>query len=452
MGPLEGIGIALLLCLVCLSLFFFLWSPYYLMAFGVFVLFQDLMVRNSGSQGGKIFEALKHLDEVIILWTFLLIFFSRLSRRRLRVHSSLLIPILGLVVAGVLSSLLSDVPLLIAASQLFLLLKGFLCFYIFANWHINENQLKRYLYFFGVIACIILVLGIIDFFSPTRFRSIIGQGPHIDWRAGMPSVKSIFAHEGDFGWFMAFVALYSFAFFLVLGKLRYFVFGLLFSIVGFLSMRRKPLAGMVVGLLSGLHWQPLSKKVRFGVAFGLMGAILLVASWPRIDSLYQDMVAVYFKNTSVPARNALYLKSIAIAQDCFPLGAGLGRYGSWMSRVHYSPSYKEYGISNIEGLSPDNPQFINDTFWPMILGELGIIGFLCYLWVFGWLWVFIRRAQRTLSSPFSQAFALGTFMVFIEALVESLASPVFVKGPEVYFLFGAMGILFSLVAESMAPP
>ncbi|OQY41575.1 MAG: hypothetical protein B6240_15025 [Desulfobacteraceae bacterium 4572_87] len=64
----------------------------------------------------------------------------------------------------------------------------------------------------------------------------------------------------------------------------------------------------------------------------------------------------------------------------------------------------------------------------------------------------IRRAQKTLSSPFSQAFALGTFMVFIEALVESLASPVFVKGPEVYFLFGAMGILFSLVAESMAPP
>ncbi|OQY41574.1 MAG: hypothetical protein B6240_15020, partial [Desulfobacteraceae bacterium 4572_87] len=176
--------------------------------------------------------------------------------------------------------------------------KGFLCFYIFANWHVNENQLKQYLYFFGVIACIILVLGLIDFFSPTRFRSIIGQGSHIDWRAGMPSVKSIFAHEGDL----------------------YFVFGLLFSIVGFLSMRRKPLVGMVVGLLSGLHWQPFSKKVRFGVAFGLMGAILLVASWPRIGPLYQDMVAVYFKNTSVPARNALYLKSIVIAKDCFPLG------------------------------------------------------------------------------------------------------------------------------------
>jgi len=294
---------------------------------------------------------------------------------------------------------------------------------------------------------IILALGLIDFSSPELFRSIIGHDPYIEWRAGMPSVKSIFAHEGDFGWFMAFIALYFFAFFLVLGKLRYLVFGLLFSIGGFLSMRRKPLIGMVVSLLSGLYRQPLAKKIRFGVAFGLIGTILFVTSWPKINHLYKEMVVVYFKNTHVPARNALYLKSIAIAQDCFPLGTGLGRYGSWMSRVHYSPSYKRYGISNIEGLSSDRPQFINDTFWPMILGELGIIGFLCYIWIFGWLLVFIWRAQRTLNSLFLQAFALGTFMVLIEALVESLASPVFVKGPEVYFLFGAIGILFSLVAD-----
>ena len=446
-GPLKGIGLAVLLCLVCLSLSFFLWPQYYLMTFGLFVLFQDLIVRNCESQGEKIVEAVKNLDEVIILWTFLLILFSCLSRRRLPSHASLAIPILGLVMVGVLSSIVSKVPPLIAASQLLLLLKGFLCFFILANLHIDEIQLKRYLYFFSVIACIILALGVMDFSSPARFRFVMGHGPYIEWRAGMPSVKSIFAHEGDFGWFMAFIALYFAAFFLVLGKLRYLVFGLLFSIAGLLSMRRKPLIGMVIGLLSGLHRQPLVKKIRFGVTFGLIGAILFVTFMPKINYLYEEMVVVYLKNTQVPARNALYLKSIVIAKDCFPLGAGLGRYGSWMSRVHYSPLYKKYGISSIEGLTPDRPQFINDTFWPMILGELGIIGFLCYLWIFGWLLAFIRRAQRTLNSHFSQAFALGTFMVLIEALVESLASPVFVKGPKVYFLFAAIGILFSLVTD-----
>jgi hypothetical protein len=443
--PLKGMGLAAILCLLSLSLVFFRWPHSCLMTFGIFVLLQDLIIENVGGQTAIMGGAIKNLDEVIILWCFVLLLFSHLSRGSMLNRTPLEVPILGIVIMGVLSSVASEVPPFIAASQFFLLIKGFLVFYILANLHINEMQLRKYLWFFCAAACIILALGLVDLAFPTWFRSITGNTTYIDWRAGMPSVKSIFIHPNVFGWFMTFMALYLFAFYLIFRKLRYLIFGLFFSVGSFLSMRRKPLGGMVAGLFSGLWQQPLTKKVRYGVIFGLIGTILFISAWPKIKELHQHMVALYVKERFVQARNILYLKSIAIAKDYFPLGAGLGRYGSWMSRVHYSPLYKKYSLSKIEGLSQDKPNFINDTFWPMILGELGIIGLLFYLWICGRLLILAWQAQKILKSPLKRAFALGTFMVFIEGLVESLASPVLVTGPQTYFLFGAMGVLYSLI-------
>ena len=51
------------------------------------------------------------------------------------------------------------------------------------------------------------------------------------------------------------------------------------------------------------------------------------------------------------ARVALYKTSVLVGRDYFPLGAGLGRYGSWLSREHYSPLYVAYDLSDIRGLA-----------------------------------------------------------------------------------------------------
>ena len=131
-----------------------------------------------------------------------------------------------------------------------------------------------------------------------------------------------------------------------------------------------------------------------------------------------------------PARLALLETSVKIAVDRFPLGAGLGRFGSWMSRTHYSDVYAEYGLDRVFGLSPQNPQFITDTTWPQILGETGVVGlagYCVFLASLGFsLW---RVSRRTDLAPLAVAIVLGTGLTSAQTLVESLASPIPVNSP-----------------------
>jgi hypothetical protein len=141
-----------------------------------------------------------------------------------------------------------------------------------------------------------------------------------------------------------------------------------------------------------------------------------------------------------PARLALIVGSVEIARDHLPLGAGLGRYGSWISREQYSDLYYQYGLSRIYGLSPQNPQFVTDTFWPQILGETGVIGlgaYAVFLFVVGrQVW---HLARRTDLPPGVTALALGTALIFAQTLVESIASPILSSPSQTYLVLMAIG-------------
>jgi hypothetical protein len=152
---------------------------------------------------------------------------------------------------------------------------------------------------------------------------------------------------------------------------------------------------------------------------------------------------------------ALYNTSVLVGRDYFPLGAGLGRYGSWLSREHYSPLYKKYGLSDIRGLAPARPAegarrarvaapSATDTFWPAILGEMGVIGLVAYLGfmaTLGWmLWFEVRREDGLVL----RTFRLAAGMVFAQAVLESAASSMFYSPPRVYLVYLVVGIVASI--------
>jgi O-antigen ligase len=119
-----------------------------------------------------------------------------------------------------------------------------------------------------------------------------------------------------------------------------------------------------------------------------------------------------------------------------------------MSRVEYSPLYYELGFEDEWGLRPDFPTFITDTFWPQILGEIGVLGLLAYLVFVAAIGLSLWRAARAFSDPLLACFCLGTLMVFGHALVETLASSMFHSPPRVYLLFGAVGMCLSLLRSA----
>jgi len=145
-------------------------------------------------------------------------------------------------------------------------------------------------------------------------------------------------------------------------------------------------------------------------------------------------------------RLVLYRGSVEVATEHFPLGAGLGRYGSWMSRVEYSPLYDRLGFDRIWGLSREYPNFITDTFWPQILGEIGLFGLVAYLvFVAAVGFDLLRAARRFRAEPLLYVFTVGALMVFANGLVETLASSMFHSPPRIYLLFGAVGISLALL-------
>lgn len=427
--------------------YLFLHRPHIcLIFFGIFLLLQDLIVDNVSSGSIVFGKVVKNIDEVFILLCFLLLLLGVLTKAATIVKTHIELPLLGFIGAGVLSTVVSRVPLYIASVQFFLYIKGFLLFFILANLPISEIQLKKYVKSFLFISICIFCLGLVDLIVPVWFRSITRNAVNVSYRVGIPSVVSIFRHPDVFGWFMSFIGLYAFAFFIIFNKIRYLIFGLLFSFGTLISMRTKSLGGLVGGLFAGLWPCGITKKIKYGLLFLFIGVLVFIPLRSKFKGVYHIIERTYVKveDHFQEARNALYITSFKIAEDCFPLGVGLGRYGSWMSRVYYSPVYDKYGLSKVHGLSRAVRSFINDTFWPMILGETGILGLFFYLWIIILLCHGVYKKIKLADSKYVKAFTLGTFMVLIESLIESLVHPVYTSPPKVYFIFGSLGIVYAL--------
>lgn len=447
LAELLGIGLAFLAAAGAAFVYF----PHKtLMAFGVFLLLQDLLVLNLENSAPGIAPFAKYIDEALVAVFLILTVAGVCSRGKTFYKTHLEIPLLAFIFFSAIGSLIAEVPPGIALAQLFLYLKGFFLFFAILQLPADQKVVRQYARFFIFIGFLVLLGGLLDLAAPLKFRTLLGHDTMIDRRYGVISVKSIFIHPGMYGWFAAFLALYCFGFYMTYNRASYLCLGLIFSVGSFFSMRRRNLAGIVGGLTAGLFRQPLSRKLRYGLVLSALACLLVILAWPKIEGLYRDLTETYvtFENPRLVARNALYLTSFTICRERFPWGVGLGRFGSWMSQVNYSPVYKKYRLNTTYGLSPRTPKYITDTFWPAILGETGVPGAACFIWICGAIVYHLCRRIKETRDPLCKAFALGTLMVFIEGLIESLAIAVFTSPPIVYFIFGSLGLCFAFNRSS----
>ena len=93
--------------------------------------------------------------------------------------------------------------------------------------------------------------------------------------------------------------------------------------------------------------------------------------------LFVDKIQLYFLSNDT-ARSALYFNSIKLAILYFPFGVGLSLYGTAVAGNYYSPLYIDLNFTNIYGLGI-NENFLNDSFYPGILAEFGVIGALLFV-------------------------------------------------------------------------
>lgn len=408
---------------------------------------------------------LRFVDEFAVLVTMVVSAATRWHRlRRLRPgwkEAALAVA----VAAGIISSLLRDVPPDTWIPALGLFGKAIAFCYAVSWLDLELGDVEGLGAALVGTAVVLLALGFVEVLDPVHFQEALRLPRFEEVRGGITVVKSVFLQPAIFGWFMVYVSLLLYSRFMVLRERWALAVALMLNVGTLLSARRRPLVGLAAALLAGVaasvgrsdsgavnlrRFAPLGAGL---LVLAIVGVVAMSGFWATTVEEYlapgnlgeilqpnpdEDLIA-----PSHP-RMVLYVASVAIARDNFPFGAGLGRFGSFMSEVDYSPVYYTYGLAKVYGLQPGHTVAVSDTYWPMILAELGPIGFVAMLAFFALLAVSLWRKARRPDPAAVRAVALAGLLVLIEALVESVAAPTFVAPPVAFFVLGAVGIVLGM--------
>lgn len=171
------------------------------------------------------------------------------------------------------------------------------------------------------------------------------------------------------------------------------------------------------------------RKIGFLIWSMIGSGVLLIAA---------NQVLFYFSTLrNESARALLTGRSFQIAADYFPFGTGWGTYGSAFSVEPYSVVYRLYHLNRVWGLSPTYNVFVSDTFWPMLLGQCGVLGVLLYAATL----VLLAKSIFELGKRNAYALAAG-LIPLLYLLLSSASESAFVNSFAVPFAFW-LGFLFA---------
>lgn len=134
-----------------------------------------------------------------------------------------------------------------------------------------------------------------------------------------------------------------------------------------------------IGMLVLIHIY-LEKQKHFHWYYMIPIALVgILISWKEIS--------MYLLDSTAP-RAELFIYSFVTAYRYFPIGAGFSTYASSMAVTNYSQLYYIYGFNNQFGMSKDNAYYLMDSYYPMIFGELGVLGTIVFSVM---LWCILKR-------------------------------------------------------------
>lgn len=372
--------------------------------------------------------------------------------------------------AALASTFVHAVPFRVWVPGLILLAKGVAFFYLVLGLRFTHDEIRRGMLAAFGFACALTLVGLVEFVAPDVVRPLFLL-PALELQRGdLTIVTSVFVHPALYGWLTAFLSLFLYARFAVDRAPWALPLAVIANAGTLLSGRRTPLLGVLAGLVVGAARQLRIARdsVRTWLAVGAVIVVVGILSLPFLSIQVRDTLADYVAPPhmieeifgpnpdsevlmNMQPRVALYLGSLAIARDELPLGRGIGRFGSHMSREVYSPVYADYGMDLMYGISQRwRGIAVTDAFWPMILGEAGVLGLIGAALFFAVLGRDVWRAAALPGDVTTRVLLLGALLAFVEALVRSLTSSVFVAPPIAYWVFGTIGLALSVAREAEA--
>lgn len=406
------------------------------------LIYQDSLVELVG------FSTINYLDEIFILSFFIMTLVK--NQLKIKKDAGRLFVRIGIYfLCGITFCLVfsdySSTNLLMSG---FLSIKFFLV--VFSAWlyPFKERTIREFMLCIKRIGWLSFFAGAINFVIPSLWTSIIPY-TWIDYRLGMPSAMGLFTHPGQFGWFMLFVGLFHYVTYKRDNNVKALIHFVEFALMAVLSFKAKVIVGVIVVILVELF---IIEKRRINlekivVPFaGILGIGIIFGRY-----IVENIQKYIFGTTvEISARYVLLNRSLQILKDYFPFGVGFGKFGSWYARINYSEYYYLYDCTNVYGLHPSDPKFATDTFWPSVMGETGLVGLLLFIESL----IYILRKQFDILRSKSidndnRSFVLLGILVMVQALVESMAEPIFSSSPQNIFIALIVGAGLSVGTRTL---
>ncbi|MDR1603167.1 MAG: hypothetical protein LBS42_12200 [Tannerella sp.] len=181
----------------------------------------------------------------------------------------------------------------------------------------------------------------------------------------------------------------------------------------------------------------LLSKLRTGIALVLVLGATVYISESQITDYLSARPAVG-NEYGFAARSTLYQTAGIILKDFFPLGSGFASFASDASKTYYSPIYSDYGLSSVNGLTPQEWFPVSDSYYPS-LAQFGIVGIALYLLFWAYIvWLaFSKLRKKGEIQPFVTVLILISF-AFIENIFDS-----FFTSNKGVFMMMFLGVIFS---------
>lgn len=349
---------------------------------------------------------------------------------------------IAIVLAGI-GSLDSGIGPKLALLDAYLVFKGFVLYVAVCQLPWTRTDVRKAIrvgWWASVVALGLLAVNMVV--GAPWYRLFANHG-WVVARGGINIPVGPFGHPGWAGQALALMSAAAFAYGVAFGANRWSRALLALSIPAtVLTQRRKAILGLVGALWAVAVSDRGARRRALPVLVVVFIAVLGVAGRDIVHA-YQATYSEYIRDASDAPRTMLYRAAADIATNDFPLGAGLGRFGTSVAFDHYSPIYYDLGFNRYYGFAPKTGNFATDTYWPGIIGEAGWFGLLA---VASALVVAARPARRLVrsSSPELRFVGLVGVAWSVEFALESFAAPVYNTAPLYPLLFGILGMAVAL--------
>ena len=162
-----------------------------------------------------------------------------------------------------------------------------------------------------------------------------------------------------------------------------------------------------------------------------LGCVVIFFTWTKFNAYY---VEGFQEEAQAMARPVTYETGVKIMfKDYILFGSGLGSFGTAAAAKEYSPLYYKYQLDNVWGLTPENPMFLADAFYPT-LAEFGVVGLFFFLW-------FWKRRLWEANKIHNLIYYRMALMCILALALESTADSSYLSGKGMgYFMILALSL------------